>query len=180
MRSLNTILRRIRLLVRLAKLVRSDSSQAVQIVQVKPGKDETLTDIQHAEPYGYTSRPHDGAEVLVLSLGGNSSHSIALQIGDRRYRLKGLEKGEAAIYTDQGDKVHIKRGGTIEVVASTKLEVSSPLATFSQDVQIAGDLDVTGNSTANDHISSGVSGKSHDHDINSGSSAPGPTAEPNA
>jgi len=49
-----------------------------------------------------------------------------------------LEKGEVALYDDSGNKVHIKRGGTIQVVASSDVLVQTPSA------RIEGDLEVTG------------------------------------
>lgn len=143
---LNTILRRIRLLCRLAVLVRSNSDADVQILQVKAGADETLTDVEHREPYGYTSRPHQGAEAVVISLGGNTSHSMVLMVGDRRYRLKGLKEGEVALHDDQGNVVHLQRE-QILVNAVQKLQITAP------ETAINSNLTVTGNTVFNGQVS---------------------------
>jgi phage baseplate assembly protein V len=76
---------------------------------------ETKDDIEHFEPYGFTSNPKGGAEVLVIYLGGNRSHAIAAVAADRRFRLQNLEAGEVALYTDEGTSVVLKRGKIVEV-----------------------------------------------------------------
>ncbi|MBW1784817.1 MAG: phage baseplate assembly protein [Deltaproteobacteria bacterium] len=49
-----------------------------------------------------------------------------LKIDLLAYRLKSLVEGEVALYTDEGDKSHIKRGGNIEIVAAAKVVVNAP------------------------------------------------------
>lgn len=144
----STILRRIRLLFRLAVLVRSNSDTDVQIIQAKAGADETLTDIEHREPYGYTSRPHKGAEVVLVCLGGNTSHSVALMVGDRRYRLKGMEEGEVALHDDQGNVVHLQRD-QILVNAVQKLQITAPETAIESNVTVTGNTVFNGTVTAN-------------------------------
>lgn len=74
--------------------------------------------LQH---YGFTSRPLAGAEGLVLRQ-GNTLYLIASD--DRRYRLA-LEDGEVALYTDEGDCVHLKRGREIFVSSGGKVTVEA-------------------------------------------------------
>lgn len=156
------LLHRIQAMIGFA-LVRSiNASGGIQLMQVKMGS-EVLDKVPYVESYGFTAVPQDDAECLVASLGGNRNRPVVLAVGDRRYRLKGLAKGEVAMYTDEGDCIHIKRGGVISVSASTRVEIDSPTSTFSGNVDITGNLAVAGESTAADHISDGVSGKSHTH-----------------
>lgn len=79
----------------------------VQVAEVGAEAD----DMNHLEPYGFTARPQDadsaGApEALVLDPDGES---IAILVGDRRYRLRTLLAGEVAIYDDQGQAVILRR-----------------------------------------------------------------------
>jgi len=78
-------------------------------------------------------------------------------------------------------EVTLQNGGTIDMVAPTKVNVTTPVAEFSSLVQCAtlsvtgnstmsGSLNITGSSTASDHVSGGVSGSGHTHGITSGSS----------
>ncbi|EGH25839.1 Phage baseplate assembly protein V, partial [Pseudomonas amygdali pv. mori str. 301020] len=80
---------------------------------------EVKDDMEHFEPYGFTSNPLAGAEGIAAFIGGDRSHGLLLVVADRRYRLKGLESGEVAIYTDEGDKIHLKRGKVIDIETDT-------------------------------------------------------------
>lgn len=89
--------------------------------------------VERLQEYGFTSRPLDGAEAAVIFLGANREAGLIIATEDARYRLKSLEKGEVALYTDEGDKIHFKRGRKIEITtqtlkidAATKVEVNSP------------------------------------------------------
>ncbi|MGB0683412.1 MAG: phage baseplate assembly protein V [Magnetovibrionaceae bacterium] len=90
----------------------NDGAQ-MQTVQAKGLHDETLTNREHFQDYGFTANPHIGAEALILSLGGNRNHTVIIQVDDRRYRLKGLAQGEVALYDDKGQVVHLTRNGIV-------------------------------------------------------------------
>lgn len=152
----------------------NDSTEA-QECQVELLKGELRDRLERFQEYGYTSVPLAGAEAAAVFVGGNRDHGIIIATEDRRYRLKSLKPGEVAIYTDEGDKVHLKRNGNIEVVAGTKLKITAPL------VKVIGELEVTGDIT--DRKNSGGSSmesirdtyNSHDHPENDG----GNTGDPN-
>lgn len=100
--------------------------------------------IQSMGHYGLASHPRRGAEGLVLFVGAQRSHGVVIAVEDRRYRLRGLAEGEVALYTDEGDAVHLKRGGLIEVVAGAQVDVKAPIVTIEGDVTIDGNLAVDG------------------------------------
>lgn len=162
------LLNRIRALLGVGIVRLINASGGVQLLQVKMGS-EVLDKVPYLETYGVTSVPLQGAEAVVLALGGNHDKALVIAVGDRRYRLKNMKNGEVALYTDEGDFVHIKRGGTIRVKAALKVIMETPLVECSKDLKVAGNVDIQGNQTvggiseANDHISSGVSGKTHAH-----------------
>lgn len=112
-----------------ASVVRADSSPKMQALQVVVYAGDVRDGVEHFEPYGFTSCPADapsdgrGAEAVVVDLGGCSDHPVAIVVGDRRYRLTGLAKGEVAIHDDQGQKVHLTRDGI--VVEGTTITVNS-------------------------------------------------------
>ena len=83
--------------------------------------DESMGGVEHAEPYGFTSNPHPGAEGVVLNVAGQRASCVALNLGNRRYRLRGLKTGEVALYTDEGDKIVFERGRKIHVTTETFL-----------------------------------------------------------
>lgn len=120
--------------------------------------------IEHLEPYGFTSVPHSGAEGLAIFPDGDRSHGVVIIAADRRYRLKGLKGGEVTLYSDEGDYVALRRGRVIDVVtqtlnisASTAVNIDTPLLTCTGNVKSQKDIsDKTGSmakmrGTHNDH-----------------------------
>jgi len=88
---------------------------------------ETIGNREYMQHYGFTSRPLPGAEIIIINEG---NHYIGVASDDRRYRLH-LEQGECALYTDEGDCVHMKRGKNIEVTCGNKLK-----ATVENEVEV--------------------------------------------
>ena len=95
----------------IVKLV--DASKLMQSLQVESLKDWPDDDTEHFEPYGFTAHPFEGAEGLMLEIGGDPDHQVVICVADRQYRLTGLAEGEVALYDDQGQKVHITRTGIV-------------------------------------------------------------------
>lgn len=122
-------------------------SRRMRTIQVTVFEGDVRDDVEHFEPYGITSRVQDapadgrGAEAIVIDLGGCSDHPVAIVVGDRRYRIRGLKKGEVCIYDDQGQKVHLTRTG---IVVDGKGFRVVPAATFDAGVDIGGTCKAAG------------------------------------
>ena len=116
----------------------SDEPQA-QELQIDLLADETHDAVERLQDYGFTSVPHAGAEALVGFVWGLRSHGVVIAVGDRRYRLRGLEAGEVAMHDDLGNVVKLGRNElTIEGVA--KVRVIAPIAVIeADDVRLGGD-----------------------------------------
>ncbi len=93
----------------------ADGVKKMRTVQVRLLADEVRDDLEHVEPYGFTSEPHPEAEAFALFFDGDRSHGIVFCVADRRYRLRDLKSGEVALYDDLGQKVVLSRSG-IQVV----------------------------------------------------------------
>ena len=109
------------------------AARKMQALQIRLTAGEVKDDVEHLEPYGYTSNPHPGAEGVAVFPGGDRSHGVVVVVADRRFRLKGLKPGEVALYTDEGDKIHFERGRKLTVVtkaltiqASESVDILSP------------------------------------------------------
>lgn len=98
----------------------------MQALQVTILDGETRDDAERFQQYGLTSVPLEGAEAVVLSVGGRRDHLLVLAVDDRRNRLKDLEAGEVALYTYEGAKVHLKRGRI--VVEDSEIRLGSDAA----------------------------------------------------
>ena len=122
-----------------------DAAKKMQSLQVTRYAGEVLDDVEHFEPYGFTSHPSSGAEALVLPVGGSSDHTVALVVADRRYRVTGLEEGEVCIHDDQGQTITLTRTG-IEVSTDKNitLDATGSLSASGASVAVSGPTSVDG------------------------------------
>lgn len=118
--------RRVLLMVARGVLDLVDEQNGKLLAQVQLLDKQVRARLEVLQHYGFASRPLAGAEVAVMFVGGNRHHGLIVASDDKRYRLRGMANGEVALYTDQGDVVHLKRGGEIQVKAKTKVRIESP------------------------------------------------------
>lgn len=108
-------------------IVKSITEGKIKKVSASGRSEETFDDREYFQHYGFTSRPLKDGELILIREG---NHIVAIASDDRRYRIA-VEDGEVALYTDEGDKIHFKRGKEIEIVCGNKLT-----ATVDNDVEI--------------------------------------------
>lgn len=141
--SIDALGRRVQMMIGRAVLAAIDDDRTLQTLQIELLDDETQDGVEHFQPYGLAAHPHAGAEAIALSVGGLRSHAVVLAVGDRRYRLKGLQAGEVALYDDQDQMVLIGREG-IRIVSPLGVAIETD-GDFSVDaggaVSIRGDGD---------------------------------------
>lgn len=157
-RAMRPLAQRLQLMIGRAVVLLADDSTKMQSLQVSLLADEVRDPVERFQNYGFTSNPIPGAEAVAASVAGSRDHVVVIVVDDRRYRLMGLEQGEVAIYTDEGDKIVLKRGGTVEVTASTKVRLVTPLVECTGNVTVAGTL-----TAAVDVVGGGISLKGHRH-----------------
>lgn len=128
---------------------------------------ETREDVEAFQQYGFASVPLEGAEGITVFLGGDRDNGVTIATEDGRYRLKKMEGGEVALYTDEGDVLHFKRNrtiyietenleavasktakldtGTLEANATISATIAAPLVTIdAPQVNMSGNLTVAG------------------------------------
>jgi phage gp45-like len=142
-----------------AVVLLADDGKKVQELQIEALEGETRDAVERFQNYGFTANPLAGSEAVVVFLGASRDHGVVVAVDDRRYRLKELQPGEVAIYTDQGDKIVLKRDGNIEVTASTKVTITSPEVEISGDLVVNGDISVP----SGDVTAGSISLKTHVH-----------------
>ena len=160
---------RLQTLLRRGLLTRVKYADNVRLIQVKTTAGQPLDDIEHIEPFGFTSHPKAGAEAVVLAFGGNSSHTIGLVVGDRRFRMV-IDEGDVAVYNSNADYLHLKANGEAILKSSTKVTVDSPTVDMTGALNVTGavsmasTLAVNGQSTlTGDATIAGKSFSSHKH-----------------
>ncbi len=132
--SIDRLARRVRLMVGRAVLNLVNDAGGLQTLQVSALADETRDGVERVQNYGVSSVPLQGATVVMVSVAGVRDHLVAVAVDDPRYRPQDLQPGEVCIYTDEGDRILLKRGRIIEietdqliVKAGTKVRFETPL-----------------------------------------------------
>lgn len=110
-RMLDPIRRRISNMIVRVTVSAINAALKTQRVQILARAGDGKSSVEHFEPYGFTSHPLPGAEGIGLFFSGDTSHGAVICIGDKRYRLTGLEAGEVAMSDDLGQVVHLTRDG---------------------------------------------------------------------
>lgn len=152
-------------------VVLANAGKKMQSLQIRLTAGELKDGVEHFEAYGFTCNPLPGAEVLTAFLGGDRSHAVVVVASDRRYRIKEVAPGEVVIYTDEGDKIHFKRGRiidietqTLNIKAGSSVNFDTPLITQTGRIVSEGD-----------QVAGGVSQIEHVHgSVMFGSSQSGP------
>lgn len=124
---LEPIKRRIFLLIGRAVLTAIKASEKTQTIQVTSLDGETISDVEHMQPFGLEAYPNSDTEAIILFINGNRDQGIAITVSDRDKRPKDLQQGDTCLYDSRGqecrlgaDKVHLKdsRGQEVHMTAT--------------------------------------------------------------
>ncbi len=153
---MDKILRKIFDLISRAGVTGKKGDRPLRTLQTEHLSNDVREDVEHLEPYGFTSEPHLGAEVLAASLNGDRNHTVAIIVSDRRYRIKNLKDGEVAIYDDLGKLVILKReellvdakDSPVTILSGSKVTIKAPEvvvdaanSTFTGNIKAAGEIE---------------------------------------
>ena len=137
-----------------AVVVLKEGSRGLRKLQTLHLAEELRNNVEHFEPYGFTSEAHVNAEALTVSLDGDRDHTIAVVVTDRRYRPTGLADGEVCVFDDLGRKVFLSRSGIVVegVDSSVTVRTTAAVDVDAPTVHMTGNLIVDGNVTAKGQI----------------------------
>lgn len=118
---------------RIARPVRAtlsslDAAQRLGIAGLSARADESPSDVELGQHFGFASAPPAGLEVVAVPIGGSSAHLVVVAELDRSHRPTDLEAGETCIYNGTtGVQVRLKPGGSIELVTPSggKVEIDA-------------------------------------------------------
>ncbi|SAL20797.1 phage baseplate assembly protein V [Caballeronia cordobensis] len=143
------ITRRIQNMLARGTVALANASTKMQSLQLNLLADETADNVEHFEPYGFTSRPRAGAEAVAVFLDGDRSHGITVVVADRRYRLTGLGDGDVALHDDKGQSIVLGADG-ITITGNVKV-IGALQATEgisgADGMTITGNVNITGDAT---------------------------------
>ena len=110
---IDPIKRKIYLMVGRAILTAVKNTGKTQMIQVTGLKDETISDIERMQEYGFESYPESG-EAIINFINGNRDHGIVICIHDRENRPT-INAGETQVWNKAGNKVYLRADGTIKI-----------------------------------------------------------------
>lgn len=120
-RLLNPLKRKLYLLLGRAILTIMDNSGEAQVVQITMLKNETITDIERPQDFGFDSVPPvEASDGIAAFINGNRDHGVVLRMQCRTLRPTDLVEGESAIYSNNDatdtHRIHLKADGSTEII----------------------------------------------------------------
>lgn len=93
----------------------SKNDDELRELQVEHQSGEVRQDVEHMEPYGFSSEPYTDKKTDAITFYTDESHELGfvMCVADRRFRVKSLKTGEVVIYDDKHRKIHLKREGIL-------------------------------------------------------------------
>nr|DAP60617.1 MAG TPA: baseplate assembly protein V [Caudoviricetes sp.] len=129
------------------RLSATQTGNTLATTQVQGLAGETLQEVEQMQQFGFTSHAPAGSEVIVLPLGGDTTHGIVIASEHGSFRLKNLQGGEVAVYDQSGSSVVLRQGRLIEmdcdnliIRAKQKVLIDSPLVEASEQVLAKGQI----------------------------------------
>lgn len=108
----------------LGLVVAHDDTGMVQTVDVLTHDGMHRTGIEVYQSFGHSGLPPLlGATVLLAAIGGDEGHFVALAQAAPGTRFGNLAEGDSVLYDAGGDRVAVRMGGTIEVLAASDVTV---------------------------------------------------------
>ena len=117
--------RQVRQMVMQAIVDTVDDAGAVQLLSIAVGSDETLHKVQRIQPHGLATCPSDGAEALVVLVGGSRELPVAVCVGGAAVRPTGLQPGEVVLYKDTANYIKLDKDGNITIVCEGKVSIQA-------------------------------------------------------
>ncbi len=78
-------------------------SGKVQQIQVKSDDDDDVLDVEMLLPYGFSSNPPKGSDVVLVQPDGDAELSVAVSAQHGDHRPRDLEEGEACLHALDGE-----------------------------------------------------------------------------
>jgi phage baseplate assembly protein V len=132
----------------------TNDAGGVHKVQVRPTPRELIDDVPVVQLYGLSSHAPVGSEAHMLCTRGDRSSTVVVATNNPDARPRGLNSGEVALYTAEGDTIVLKSGHVIAITTSGTVTVTAPTVNIAGPgggkvaVNVSGDIHCTGTITA--------------------------------
>ncbi len=127
-----------------ATLATTSDDEGSQKHQVQLLADEVKDNIEHFQPFGFSSIAPAGSETAVIFMGGNRDHGISFGSDNKKYRPKGGANGDTVVYDINGNIVNLTASQII-IQHSAEVTVIAPKTIIeSPDIELNGNVKVQG------------------------------------
>ncbi|NMY09040.1 phage baseplate assembly protein [Pseudomonas veronii] len=154
---LQRMMRRIQLATGWGRVTFSDDSKTVQLLQVKLNDSETRDGTPRIAEFGFTSRPPEGSDVLMVFLGGDRSKGVVVATAHQGSRPMNLQEGESMLYDLRGKSIYLTKSGgiiieaggtpvtvnnatTVTINAAEAVQMNTPFLRVSGDIEAGGNV----------------------------------------
>lgn len=115
----------------------TDDAKGVQVGTFSLLHGEKRRGIERVQNYGFSSSPLADSEAIIVFPGGDRSAGVVVALDDRATRMSGLQAGEVAIYTHEGDSIVLGTNNEITITtkrliinAEERVTITSPIIEF--------------------------------------------------
>jgi phage baseplate assembly protein V len=161
-------------------VVAVDDTGPMQTVDVQTHDGFVRSGIEVYQMFGVaTCAPAVGSVVQLMAFGADPGDLVALPMITPALRYGGLAQGEVVLYDNTGDRVALRNGGFVQILAASTIELAvggTSVTLSSSGIAVVGNITQTGNiDSTGDHIANGISLDNHEHSgIQPGGSNTGP------
>ena len=93
----------------------TNDERGVQVVSLSLMEGERKDNVERFQQYGFSAHPTGECEAIVVCPAGDRSAAVVVALDDRGARITGLQPGEVAIYSDEGDSIVLGRNNQIQI-----------------------------------------------------------------
>lgn len=147
-----------------------DDSKSMQLLKISCADDDATEDVEHPQEYGLSSVAPSGGEAVAVRIGGRSDDLLSLISSYSKSRPKNLNSGEVCLWSDFGQKITLKKDGSISIVPASGKKIIldaeteiSGAASINGNLSVTGKADVTGIVTGSDCQAGVISLLTHVH-----------------
>jgi phage baseplate assembly protein V len=97
-----------------------NNSEKTQKIQITGLNNETITDIERVQNYGFESYPSasTNTEAVIVFGNGNRDQGISICVQNREYRPTDLSVDDVCVYDKSDNRVWLKDGDTLKISGS--------------------------------------------------------------
>lgn len=128
---IDRLYRRILMHVAPAKILATDDTGPIHQVQVNlNGSPEIIDQLPVMQHYGLNAHAPIGSDATAMFIAGQRSNPVIVATNNQKARLRNLQPGEVALFTDEGDNLKFGRNQAATLTAGNSFGITTKAATI--------------------------------------------------